>query len=345
MSLMSARYIFTSLTRIADFKNNDFSVQPLGRSDWSAGDYIVAVVTEAGDGRLKAELTNGRMMDVMVGDIIIGALGVRHATLEATGDWTKVGDDGYMHLLTGAGLMGKLTSKSIHIPQVIELKYKGHVLVEGHKCGMRDFVLSVAEREFDIPVILMVGTSMSAGKTTASRIITRQLKEAGLRVVGAKLAGAGRYKDILTVKDAGADEVYDFVDVGMPSSIIQADEYRRALKSLLSMLAHTEADVAVIEIGSSPLEPYNGDIAIHEISKQVRCTVLCASDPYAVLGVMTSFDLKPDLATGIATNTIAGIELIERLCEVPAINIIDPEHLPALRSKLEETLGRELFTA
>ena len=70
--------------------------------------------------------------------------------------------------------------------------------------------------------------------------------------------------------------------------------------------------------------------------------MLCASDPYAVYGVMKSFNLKPDIVSGIATNTFAGAELIEKLCSVKAMNLIDPRTAEELRkilsSKLDMTL-------
>ena len=107
-----------------------------------------------------------------------------------------------------------------------------------------------------------------------------------------------------------------------------------ALDALLALIAGVHADMAVIEIGASPLEPYNGNFAVHRIRDQIRYNILCASDPYAVLGVMTAFDLKPDLISGPAVNTLAGQELVERLCHVRALNLIDPETLPELRERL-----------
>lgn len=160
-----------------------------------------------------------------------------------------------------------------------------------------------------------------------------------LRVVNAKLTGAGRYRDILSVKDAGSDTVFDFVDAGLPSSICPQAKYCKALKTLLSMIAGTEADVAVIEIGASPLEPYNGDIAIEAIKEHVKCTVLCASDPYAVLGVMKSFEVRPSIVSGPAANTLGGTDLIKKLCGIEALNLIERENLPRLRMILREKLG------
>lgn len=56
--------------------------------------------------------------------------------------------------------------------------------------------------------------------------------------------------------DAGADAIYDFVDVGLPSTICPEAEYRSALDGLMSRVAGVDADPAVVEVGASPLEPY-----------------------------------------------------------------------------------------
>lgn len=288
---------------------------------------------------MRAELPNGRMMDLMVGDILVGALGVRHATLEATGTWKEVKPDGKMHLLTGAGLMGKMTSRSIFITPLIELQYRGHIMVDKEKQNMLDFVEKAPDLPFTTPTILIVGSSMSAGKTISARIITRQLKQLGLQVTGAKMTGAGRFRDILSIKDAGADYIVDFVDAGLPSSICSEKRFQQAVRQLLNLIAKEESDVAVIEIGASPLEPYNGELAIKAIKDQIKCTVLCASDPYAVLGIMKGFHLKPTIVSGPATNTIGGVDLIKKLCGINALNLIEQRNWPTLRKVLIDKLN------
>ena len=210
---MDTRYISTSLTRIANFQEVPFSVAPIPRQQWATGDYVVVQVTDPGSGMIKIELTSGRMMTIMKDDYLIGALGDRYATLEATGSWKDIGEDGVLHVLTGAGLFAKLSSKSTFIPSIIEARYIGHVHQAGVARNMQHYVADNPTEVLQKPVILLVGTSMSAGKTTTARIITRQLKLAGQKVVGAKLTGAGRYRDILSVKDAGADYIFDFVDL------------------------------------------------------------------------------------------------------------------------------------
>lgn len=46
------------------------------------------------------------------------------------------------------------------------------------------------------------------------------------------------------------------------------------------------------------------------------------------------------LVTGIASNTDASIRLVERIADVPALNLMDRCSLPELDSLLEERFGR-----
>jgi hypothetical protein len=329
--------IFASLTRISNLQEVDFNAQALPKEDWGNGDYVVVEVSDHGWGA-KIELVNGRQMDPLEGERIVGALGIRHATLEATGTWREGGPEEEMELLTGAGLIGKMTSTSPLSPTPIKVKYIGHVMVNDKKARMADYAADDKVKPFDLPVILITGTSMSAGKTTVARVVVQQLTNMGHRVLGAKLTGAGRYRDVLAMKDAGAVDVVDFVDAGLPSSIVPVPRYQKALEGMLTRMAKAEADIAVVEIGASPYEPYNGSIAIEGIKDNIRFTVICTSDPYAVMGVMRGFDFKPDLVSGPCTNTIASTELVEKLTGVPALNLMKPEN----RAVLREMLGRVL---
>ena len=329
---------FSSLTRISDLPDVSFSIEPLPREQWGRGDYVVGEVMTRSSPNAHVELRDGRMTDLVRGDRVVGALGVRIATLEVVGDWRAIGDDGRMQALTAAGLLGSVTSMSTEIGPLLELDYEGHVWVDGGKATMTDYVEHVPDMPFELPVVMVVGTSMSAGKTTTARILIRILKEMGARVVGAKMTGAGRHRDILAMQDAGADYVFDFVDQGLPSTACSPDEYRPACRQLMSRIAAVEADVAVIEVGASPVEPYNSDLAIGEIADNIRATVLCVADPYAVLGVTSAFKIEPDLVTGVATSTDAGTGLITRLSGFEAVNALSADSWPVLRGVLARKL-------
>jgi len=335
---MHDRLIRSSLTRISDLSGRSFSVHDLPRDDWATGDYVVGEVRDA-SGYRSIELPNGREMEIAEADRVIGAFGVRYATLEMTGSWRSIESDGVFHSLTRAGLFGAEESRSTLVDAPPTLAYSGHITRDGSKVRMEDFVTAAPDADFTTPTVLLVGTSMSAGKTTAARIVTRRLKGMGLTVLGAKLAGAGRFRDVLSVHDAGADWIFDFVDAGLPSTIGPETVIRPAIRNLLSRMAGFDADAAVIEVGASPLEPYHGATVIEELGDAVQMTILCASDPYAVIGVQRAFDMiEPDLVTGIATNTAAGVHLLEKLTRLPALNIRDPEAHERLDRALQDRL-------
>lgn len=338
---MKEKYFHTSVTRTANLEAIDYQVKSVPRANWQRGDFVVGEINPA-PSSLPIELSNGRMTEVAEGDLIVGAFGKRYATLEATGNWEAISSDGQMHALTGAGLLGLCESRTTLLPPLLSMKYRGHVHIDGKKAGMTDFVLPVSERAFNIPVVLITGTSMSAGKTTVARVVIRLLKKAGVKVVGAKLTGAGRYRDILSMQDAGADHIVDFVEAGLPSTICSEETFRKALHHMLSKMAHTNADVAVIEIGASPLEPYNGAEAIEALKDHIECVILCSSDPYAVVGVMAAFKIVPDLVAGITTSTIAGRELVGKLTGVKALNVINRQSQQELSRLLREQVLEKL---
>jgi len=328
----------SSLTRISDLASVPYDIATVPRDQWASGDYVAGEITGAPHRVYRIELASGRMVQALSGDCIIGAFGNRAATLEGVGSYKDINGD-RMNAMTSAGLFGRVTSMSQVLPAVLDLKYLGHTVRDAGKVCMSDFALKSDEGQFTVPTILLVGTSMSAGKTTTGRLIVHELEKLGKKVVGAKLTGAGRYRDILSFRDAGAHAVFDFVDVGLPSTVVPEEEFRAAIRPLLHHIDSLNPDFLVVEAGASPLEPYNGAAAIAELGENITCTVLCASDPYAVVGVEKAFGLRPDLVSGPATSTSAAIDLVGKLSKVEGINVMDPASLPALRRVLERTLA------
>lgn len=330
--------IFASLTRISNLPEVEFHISPIEKSQWRNADYVAVQVTQS-LGAAKLELNNGRQMDPLVGETVIGALGVRHATLEATGSWEHADPKEEMELLTGAGLTGKMTSLSPFCPSPIRVRYLGHVLIDGKTTNMADYVSHDSSVPLNIPVVLITGTSMTAGKTTVGKIAVNQLAKMGLKVLGAKLTGAGRYRDILAMKDAGAHQIIDFVESGLPSSICSEEEYEKAVDIMISKMAHTDCDVAVVEIGASPYEPYNGNLAIQKIKELIRYRIICTADPYAAYGVIRGFDFFPDLISGPCTNTLASVELVEKITGIKAMNLLDSKNCSLLAQQLKQKLS------
>jgi hypothetical protein len=334
---MSTR-VYGSLARIADFRNSNFDVQTVPRAEWATGDYVEGEVVGSINELYHIEDRSGHMVKVEPGDWVIGALGDRAATLEGVGSWRDIGADGDMNALTSAGLLGRFTSFSMLLAEPLRLRYLGHLCRDNRKVCMSDFAMTATTHAFNVPTVMLVGTSMSAGKTTTGRRVCKELDRAGLFVVGAKLTGAGRYRDILSYLKTGATEIFDFIDAGLPSTVVPEADYRAAIRPLLNYINDLQPDFLVVEAGASPLEPYNGTALMDELGDNAVCTILCASDPYAVVGVMQAFGLRPDLVTGPATQTSAAVELVYKLTGLRGINVIDPAGIEQFRQFLDEQL-------
>ncbi len=332
--------LLTSVTRIASFRREALEAAPAPRDQWRAGDYVLGrVLSPASGGWIEA--VDGRNIELVEGDLVVGVLGKRHATLESTGDWEKIGDDLVMQALGEAGVFGRCTSLSQSEPRPVDYLYEGHILLGERPARMEDFALVPGPAKPTVPVILLIGTSMSAGKTASGKTIVRALNRRGLRVGGTKLTGIASYRDILGMGDAGADVILDFVDAGLPSTVCDREVFEPALASIMSTLAREDIDVVVAEAGASPLEPYNGDTVLDALREVIALTVLCASDPYAVVGITHAFGIRPDVVAGLCTSTRAGIELCERLSEAPVLNLVDRASIPALEAILDHALGSE----
>jgi hypothetical protein len=330
------RTVIGSVARLADFESHPPMIEPRDRTKWATGDFVVCEMLD--DGPFRIEIPSGGDDHLSGGDRLIGALGTRAATLQAVGDWRATEEDLQLDTLTPAGVLGRCTSASIPPPPMAKVRYLGHATRDGETCTMHGSVAPVPTQALEAPVVLIIGTSMDAGKTASAVVIVRELTRMGLRVAGTKLTGVGRYRDILAMRRAGAFYITDFVEAGLPSTVVPADEYETALLHICSCLAAREPDVVVAEAGASPLEPYRGDIAVRLLAQNVRMTVLCASDPYAVVGVIAAFEKEPDLIAGRATSTSAGIALVEKLVSIPALNLLDPESDKDLAALLRQHL-------
>jgi hypothetical protein len=333
------RTVAGSVTRITDFDSRPPQFETLPRERWKTGDYVAGEVLGSGLTPYRVETVDGSYEEVEVGDRIIGALGARAATLEAVGDWRAVQDELVLDTLTAAAVLGRCTSAAVPPPPMARVRYLGHARREGRTWTMTASVAPLPKRRLKAPIVLIIGTSMSAGKTVSAGAITRELTRMGKRVAGAKLTGVGRYRDILAMREAGAEWIADFVDAGLPSTVVPRTVFEPALEHLCSKLAGWQPDVVVAEAGASPLEPYNGEAIMTLLAENLRAIVLCASDPYAVVGVMSAFGIRPDLIAGRATSTEAALALIEKLVSIPAVNVLDPGSGPKLASFLRRRLG------
>jgi hypothetical protein len=152
----------------------------------------------------------------------------------------------------------------------------------------------------------------------------RHFTQAGLKVGGAKLTGVSLQRDILGMKDYGADVAFDFTDAGVVCT--NADNTLAAAKTLLAHVAASGVDVIVAETGDGIMGDYGVQaiLADPELRGLAAAFLLCANDPVGASGgvrdLSEKYGITVDVVTGPATDNRVGVRFVERELRLPAIN-------------------------
>ena len=80
-----------------------------------------------------------------------------------------------------------------------------------------------------------------------------------LNVAAAKLTGVATQRDILAMHDAGAQQALSFLDIGLTSTINQQEAVVPAAKTILNILAKSNPDIIVAELGDGIIGWYGVD--------------------------------------------------------------------------------------
>jgi hypothetical protein len=181
------------------------------------GDVIIGEVTSVGWHHELEEL-NGRYVELFEGDLIVTVLGNRYATSEFGGR-VPASLKRRLELLNAGGVSGRFTGKNINASYPTVFKPLGYLISgSGKVANISNYTFQEKKIKKDVPIVLVLGSGMDAGKTTTAMSIIRALKFHGKRVKAGKLTGTSRMKDINGMKDAGALGVLDHVDAGFPST-------------------------------------------------------------------------------------------------------------------------------
>lgn len=219
------------------------------RAAREAGDLVLARVEAIGqhDG---LQLHTGRRAALYEGDEVLACLGDRYAPDQFEGI-AQVDDTGRCELLAAGGVVGTVRHRHVLMRPATRLQVLGCVADrQGRPLNVRSFAMAdAATSGVGIPVVVVVGSSMNAGKTTACASAIHGLRRAGLRVGAAKVTGTGSFGDVQSYADAGACEVLDFTDAGYASTYrVDVARLEGVALRLIGALQARGCDVAVVEI-------------------------------------------------------------------------------------------------
>jgi hypothetical protein len=285
------------------------------------------------------EDNHGRWMTLHDGDIVVGALGKRHALHGYEGVLPgplKVGDE--INMLNIGGVMGTCVSYNPDVGKPFQLEVLGQVLEfkefgsrQGQPAHVSSGAIVGTTSALKIPIVYIIGTCMNSGKTLAACAIIRALHAQGLKVGGAKLTGISLMRDTLSMYDHGAEVIADFTDAG----IVCSDPVHAAktAHTVLSEIASRGVDVIVAETGDGIMGEYGVQAILHDADLRAagKAFVFCANDPVGVDGglreLRDQYGITVACVAGPATDNQVGCRFVERL-GVPARNArVDPKAL------------------
>ena len=213
----------------------------------AAGDLVLATVDEVGQHQ-RLELRNGRRAHLFPGDEIVVCYGNRYAPDQFE---ALVGDglDG-CDLVAAGGIASREVCRHDRMRRPTRILPIGLIgNAKSERLNLADYAIKTDLEATSIPVILVAGTSMNAGKTTTAVSLVRGFKSSGAKVAGIKATGTGAGGDLWHMTDMGADIAIDFTDAGFVSSYkVPDDDILRGTFRLIAHAQESGCDVAVIEI-------------------------------------------------------------------------------------------------
>lgn len=290
------------------------------------GDIVVVEVLEEKPVYNQLELPSGHLVRLRRGDVIAGVLGARRALRGFVGDcprYVRAGD--VLHLLNLGGVIGRAISGYADLGPPTPVRVLGLALGPRGTKNIAEGAIGPAKRlSRPVPLIVVAGTCMAAGKTHAAAAIIAGLSRRGLRVAALKLTGVAALRDVRILEHHGAVASLSFLDAGYPSTADVGNVAGMA-RGLLNAVAGSLPDVVVVELGDGILGSYGvasfyGDAALRRL---VAAHVMCAGDLVGAWGAVqlaARLGRPVDIVTGPATDTLVGERYIENELAVPAAN-------------------------
>ena len=243
-----------------------------------SGDLALARITRVVR-HTRIQLVSGRRASLFEGDTIIAAYGARYATDQTE---ARVPEHlGPCHLVAAGGVIGKVQRWHDGLRRSTQVEPLGLLAdAQGLPLNMARYGIPEPGSARAMNVILVVGTGMNSGKTTAAAHIIRGLTRLGYRAAGIKATGTGAGNDVWMYEDAGAALALDFSDAGFPSTYrIPTAELEKAYRRLTGHAAEAGMEFAVVEIADGLLQTETAALLTETaVGEGYSGLVVCAAD-------------------------------------------------------------------
>jgi hypothetical protein len=317
-------------------------VQGIAPSDKApeAGDLVVGRIKSLGEYDI-VEDRNGVRHPTQVGSQVVFVLGHRYAPDVYEGVVPERLPE-TLHQLSRSGVSGVVVKKNAGV------KEPTRFALEGYACDADGAVLNT-RRECRFPaasetsgaaqakLIVSVGTSMSSGKSTSAAACCWALSRAGRRVGAAKITGTASRRDILLIRESGADPVAEFADLGYPSTHRLPEEEVVDIFSRLVQEMSKDRDLCVIEISDGILQRETAMLLRCEaLRSRMHRLVFSATDALGAFGgiqvLRDQFGLVPDALSGTMTSSPLAVQELESITSIPVFDNLRRDQDQILRA-------------
>jgi len=300
----------------------------------AVGDVLACEVVAVGlHGRI--ETVEGTRAKLYPGDRIACVVGNRYATSMLEGLAMVTGET--VDLLSASGLCGKVVTRCDASGRPTQLRILGQGRHRGAALNLRPFSLGEATGTSKPVWVVVVGSAMDSGKTTTCASIIHGLCSIGCRVGAAKLTGTASARDVGSFRDAGAAPVYDFLDLGWPSTPgCTLEELHDIVIGLTGHLAAAGVEVGVLEIADGLLQRETAMLlgVLKSWLGPVRLVLAVQESLAGVMGAARLREMGHELVaiSGLVTNSPLACQEIELAGAGPCIRTRDlgPELAPRL---------------
>ncbi len=303
-------------------RKNQIRAYSLSDHEPRCGDVIYGKVTRLGF-HSNLENKSGRLHVLNDGSKSIFVFGNRYAPDHYEG---HVPDRPTLEvdLLSRSGLVGVVKSKNSVLKDPTRVRILGYAVDDdGKVLNTRDFPMIVPSGRSQrstgrSKMILVVGSSMNAGKSMTAAACCWALSTMGYNVRASKVTGTASLKDILHMNDAGASVYNDFTHFGYPSTyMLERDEILRIFRDIDMKFANNPKNYWVVELADGVLQRETAMLlGSPEVQNRIHRLIYCAGDALGCIGGLKVLDerfgLTPDAISGIvASSPLARAELAE----------------------------------
>ncbi len=285
------------------------------------GDLLLARVDELGQHK-RLELATSRRASLFEGDEIVVAYGNRYAPDQFEG---IVPDHlGPCRLVAAGGVAARLLNRHDRVKSATRITPLGLLTDEdGHRINLSSARLPKGDQINSKALVLVVtGTSMNSGKTTACANLVKGFVRQGIKVAAAKFTGTGAGADYRALVDAGAEPVFDFIDAGYVSTYqINRDALLDIVMTLGAEMAASQPEIIIIEIADGLLQRETARLfATPTFTDWIDGVIFAANDALgAQSGVswLTARQLPVFAITGVLTSSPLAQREAEEVCGLP----------------------------